>query len=129
MKIIKLIFILILTVNLSCMDSNPELSKSLTDFSQKLSDIKPDELKKITTQNGFKSLMNWSDSLKNYSFLNKLSENLKDGGNGVFKKIYLDSLVILSLGKSDVIVGATNGSLILKKTESSIYFNLQAVNP
>lgn len=117
MKRIKLLFLLTLIMNFSCSKSNSELDKSLTDFSTKIAGIKLAELKKITTEKGFKSLLDWSDSLKNDQFLNILSKNLKNGGNEVFNKNDLDSLVILSLGKSDVIVGATNGYLILKKTD------------
>jgi len=104
-------------MNFSCSKSNPDLDKSLTDFSNKLIDIKSDGLRVITTDKGFNSLMEWSDSLDNKKFLNRLSENLKNRGSGVFDKNDLDSVVILSLGKSDVIVGATNGYLILNKTE------------
>jgi hypothetical protein len=64
--------------------------------------------------------MKWSDSLKNDRFLKILSENLKNGGIGVFKKKEMDSIIILSLGKSDVVLGATNGYIILKKTTEGL---------
>tara|TARA_R110002049_G_C8703069_1_gene523209 strand:+ start:65 stop:454 length:390 start_codon:yes stop_codon:yes gene_type:complete len=120
MNRIKLTFILALIFNLSCSDLKPELTKSLSDFSKILENSNPEELKKITTDNGYKSLMKWSDSLKNDRFSKLLSDNLKDGGLGVFNKKETDSTIILSLGKSDVIVGATNGYLILKKTKNGL---------
>ena len=57
--------------------------------------------------------MFWSDSLNNTQFLRRLSDNLKNGGHGVFNTNDLDSVIIMSLGKSDEIVGATNGYLTL----------------
>jgi hypothetical protein len=117
MRNLKIIILLTLVLNVGCSDSNPELDKSLTDFSSVIADVDSDELKKITTEKGFNSIMTWSDSLSNTQFLRRLSDNLKNGGSGVFDKNDLDSVVILSLGKSDVIVGATNGYLILNKTE------------
>jgi len=120
MRRIKLILILILTVPFSCVESDSKLNETLSYFSQKLSESNADELKKISTENGFESLMKWSDSLKNKRFLKTLSKDLKDGGNGVFNRKEMDSLIILSLGKSDVVLGATNGYLILKKTKKGL---------
>jgi len=120
MRRIELILLFILTVNFSCVESDSKLNETLSYFSQKLLDSNSDEIKNITTEKGFESLMKWSDSLKNKEFLKTLSGNLKNGGNGVFNKKEMDSLIILSLGKSDPILGATNGYLILKKTEKGL---------
>ncbi|VXA91465.1 conserved hypothetical protein [Flavobacterium sp. 9AF] len=57
MNRIKLTFILAMILNFGCSDLKPELKKSLSDFSKTLENAKPDELKKITTDNGYKSLM------------------------------------------------------------------------
>ena len=119
MRSLKNIILLTLVLNFGCSDSNPELDKSLTDFSTVIADIDSDELKKITTEKGFNSIMTWSDSLSNIQFLRRLSDNLKNGGSGVFDKNDLDSVVILSLGKSDVIVGATNGYLTIRKIDDN----------
>ena len=120
MRRIELILLIILTVNFSCVESDSKLNETLSYFSQKLLDSNLDQIKNITTEKGFESLMKWSDSLKNKEFLKTLSENLKNGGNGVFNKKEMDSLIILSLGKSDPVLGATNGYLILKKTEKGL---------
>ncbi|WP_157609342.1 hypothetical protein [Psychroflexus torquis] len=114
----KIVILLTLVLNVGCSNSNPELDKSLTDFSVVIAEIDSEELEKITTEKGFNSIMTWSDSLSNTQFLRKLSDNLKNGGDGVFHTNDLDSIIIMSLGKSDEIVGATNGYLTLRKIDT-----------
>lgn len=115
MRKIKIVILLTKILNVSCSDSNPELEKYLTDFSAVIAEIDSEKLEKITTEKGFNSIMTWSDSLNNTHFLRNLSDNLKNGGDGVFRTNDLDSIIIMSLGESDEILGATHGYLTLRK--------------
>ncbi|WP_196889871.1 hypothetical protein [Aureivirga sp. CE67] len=118
MRKIKIAILLTLILNVGCSDSNSEFDKTLTNFSDVLAEINSAELEKITTKKGFNSIMDWSDSLRNTKFLHDLSDDLKNGGDGIFHTNDLDSIIILSLGESDEIVGATGGALFLRKIDT-----------
>ncbi len=99
----------------SCNKLTPELSKNLTELSVIIKSKEKSKLLKICTERGYKSILSWSDNLRNDTFINNLSENLSNNGQGVFNVSENDSLIYLSLGKSDPIVGATGGYLYLLK--------------
>lgn len=44
-----------------------------------LRSVELDKIKKVSTVNGFKSLMDWSDSLSNKDFIINISKNLESG--------------------------------------------------
>lgn len=113
----KFWYLLLLSVlaTLSCSNSNDALQQSISEFSEQLIDINEDELRQITTESGFTTIMLWSDSLRNKHFLNELSKNLD---SSIFRTVDLDSIIILSLGKSDLIVGTTGGTLKLRTCEN-----------
>lgn len=89
------------------------LKMALKQLSVKLDYMKIDSIKTITTENGFKSIMDWSDSLRDKEFISSLSNNLSHFN--VFNLTDYDSSVTLSLGESDMVLGATGGYLFLKK--------------
>lgn len=122
--IVRLIFrmiVLVFLVGLICCSNaklNVDLKKSLRDFSIELSSMDSIRIKKITTQKGFESIMKWSDSLRYKDFVNHLAKNCKE--LNVFDVTKTDSVIYLSLGKSDEIIGATGGYLNLRIKNSAI---------
>ena len=81
-----------------------------------LSSFDSSHINSITSENGYLSILKWSDSLESKWFITELAGNLKYGGSGIFEvSKHNDSIVVLSLGKQDPIVGATNGYLFLLK--------------
>jgi hypothetical protein len=104
-------------------ESEEDVKDSLLRFELKriaimLDFMKADSLKKITTDNGFKSLVAWSDTLRNKDFISDLSTNLSQFN--VFNVTDYDTLITLSMGKSDMVLGATSGYLFLKKVDDEL---------
>jgi hypothetical protein len=87
---------------------------NLDTLSSSLASLDSNNIKSITTENVYRTILEWSDSLKSKWFLKKLSNNLRDDGNGIFEITkHNDSIIVLSLGEEDIIVGATNGYIFL----------------
>jgi hypothetical protein len=116
-------FILLCAFIIGCENkTSPEVSQGLNykynldTLSVSLATIDSNRIKAITTEDGYLSILEWSDTLKSKWFLKRLSNNLKDGGRGIFDITkHNDSIIVLSLGEEDVIIGATNGYLFLFK--------------
>lgn len=68
----------------------------------------------VSTKKGFNSILKWSDSIRQKSFVKDISRDLKDKRVFNITK-HKDSLVVLSLGSSDEVLGATSGYLFLKR--------------
>ncbi len=101
-----------------CKSLDSEIEADLDHFAEIIKSKDVSKIKKITTNKGLTSLMDWSDSLRNERFITKLGENLKN--NNIFNVQKADSVIYLSLGESDQIVGATGGYLRLKRVEGEL---------
>jgi len=107
-----LIYLCIFATLISCSSIEPKLGSQLTKLSSKIKTGNTKNFRDLFTDKGYNSILSWSDSLRNKNFLIGLSDNLSDEGKGVFSVTDNDSLIYLSLGISEVIVGATGGYLI-----------------
>ncbi len=76
-------------------------------------------IKFITTEKGYSSLLGWSDNLTDRAFINRLSKDLKNYNISDANK-WNDSMIVLSLGKPDEILGATGGYLVLKRINNEL---------
>lgn len=95
--------------------SNKEFERYNIDrISDALNSLDTLEIKKVSTSEGFTSVIKWSDSLRSKSFVKNVSKNLKNRDIFEITK-HSDSIVVLSMGYSDEIVGATEGYLFLEK--------------
>lgn len=75
-------------------------------------------IQNITNQKGYASIISWSDSLKNESFINHLTRDLMN--YHVAQINDYDTVIIVSLGKPDEILGATRGYIVLKKINNEL---------
>jgi hypothetical protein len=101
------------------LNEESELKKSLIVMAGELESNDSLRIKNITTENGYSSLISWSDSLNDNSFINRLSKDLKYYNVADINK-WNDSMIALSLGKLDKIVGATHGYIVLKRINNEL---------
>ncbi len=97
------------------------LQTTLEQYAQEMNKMEINSLKNITTEKGFRSLLDWSDSLQNKEFITSLSDLLLHFE--VYNIIESDSSITLSLGEPNEIVGATGGYLFLKKVNNELKIN------
>lgn len=109
---------ILLVIGCNRIDSN--LQADLTKLSENIASLDSIRIKTISTNSGYESIKMWSNNFKDKNFLKTLSNNLAKSGQGVFDLKEKDSLIYLSLGKSDKIVGATGGGLILRRYHNKI---------
>jgi len=125
MRVKNIIVVLIVVIS-SCSNSklnNSKYFKSVVvPYATEIQSRDISRIQDITTERGLESLLEWSDSLKDESFIERLSLDIKDFN--VFSIMDSDSIVILSLGKSDNIVGATGGYLYLNKENDKYKIDL-----
>lgn len=76
-------------------------------------------IKTITTDKGYNSILSWSDSLQNISFINTLSKDLKYYNVAKINQ-WNDSMFALSLGDLDEVIGATHGYIVLKRINNRL---------
>lgn len=87
-------------------------------ISSALNSLDSVKIKAVSTKEGYSSILNWSDSLRFNEIVLSISKNLND--KAVFEiTTSSDSTVILSLGSSDVILGASKGYLFLEKKKGN----------
>ncbi len=68
-------------------------------FSAKLKTLDLDSIREISTNKGVESLMSWSDSLRQKTFIKCLSTDLANEGQGVFDYLEWDSVTFaISMG-------------------------------
>src|SRR5690554_7977739 len=79
-----------------------ELKEPLKELAFELESNDSSRIKKITTDNGYSSLMIWSDTLNDTLFINRLSKDLKYYNVADINK-WNDSMIAISLGKLDEI--------------------------
>ena len=96
-----------------------ELKEPLKELAFELESNDSSRIKKITTDNGYSSLMIWSDTLNDTLFINRLSKDLKYYNVADINK-WNDSMIAISLGKLDEIVGATHGYIVLKRINNEL---------
>ena len=77
------------------------------------------KVKNCTTEKGYLSLLSWSDSLKDKSFINDLKMNLKKYTVANLKD-WDDTMVIIYLGKQDEVLGATGGFVVFKRINQEL---------
>ena len=120
----NIVIILVLILNISCKKENSiidsKLENQLLVFSEMIYPIDTLKLKKISTKKGFESFKFHSNYFESIDFLKTMSKNLKKSKENVFSKYENDSIIILSMGKEDVIVGATKGALKLKMIDDVV---------
>ena len=90
-----------------------DLKENLKELANEIKSKDTVRIKKITTDKGYFSLFYWSDSLRDSSFINHLTGNMKN--NLVAEIEDNDSKIYVSLGKLDEIIGATGGYIVLKR--------------
>ena len=123
MSVAKVFIVFLLFILLGCnrpIKIDTDLEQFLPVFAKCINTKNLDSLQTVTTQNGYNSLTLWSDSLKSDYFVNSLSNHLQYPSKYVFAVNDYDSLVYLSLGKPDDIVGATGGYLVLRRIGEQI---------
>lgn len=96
-----------------------ELKEPLKELAGELESNDSIRIKNITTDNGYSSLISWSDTLNDITFINRLSKDLKYY-NVADVNEWNDSMIALSLGELDEIVGATHGFIVLKRINNEI---------
>jgi hypothetical protein len=96
-----------------------ELEKTLKELASELESNDSKRIKKITTDKGYSSLISWSDSLNDAEFINRLSKDLKNY-NFADVNVWNDSMLALSLGELDEILGATHGYIVLKRINNEL---------
>ena len=114
----KLIKVLVISIIFDCCQEHKpkdfdKIKSDVISFSDEIESGNISVIKNITTDRGLYSILVWSDSLRNHSFLNRLSQNIKKFN--VFEISDYDSLVVLSMGKSNAVLGATGGYIFLRK--------------
>lgn len=101
----------------------PSKQAKLEDTLQKLADglefKNYQKLKNCTTEKGYLSLLSWSDSLKDKSFINDLKLNFKKYTIANLKD-WEDTMVIIYLGKQDEVLGATGGFVVFKRINQEL---------
>ena len=105
-----------------------ELKQILGKFTKYISAKNMDSLRVITTQKGFDSLLLLSDSLQSDFFINGLSTCLQNPSTHIFAVKDYDSLIYLSLGEPDDIIGATSAYLVLRRIDGQIKIE-RLINP
>lgn len=103
-------------------ESKKKMKPVLDSFAAKINTLESSKIKGITTEKGYKSILKWSDSLNHKEFLFDLSSNFSKFNVSSLENY--DSLVIISLGKKDKIVGATGGYVFLKKVDGEYKIDL-----
>lgn len=122
--------IFLLIILFACSTQNKEANRvvpskqaQLEDTLQKLADglefKNYQKLKNCTTENGYLSLLSWSDSLKDSTFIHDLKMNLKKYTVTDLKD-WEDSMVIIYLGKQDEVLGATGGFVVFKRINQEL---------
>ncbi|MEN9442401.1 MAG: hypothetical protein RLZ33_2478 [Bacteroidota bacterium] len=101
----------------------PTKQTQLEDTLQKLADglefKNYQKLKNCTTENGYRSLLSWSDSLKDRTFIHDLKMNLKKYAVANLKD-WEDTMVIIYLGKQDEVLGTTGGFVVFKRINQEL---------
>lgn len=96
-----------------------KLKKPLNELGCEIESKDSIRIKNISTDKGYASLLSWSDSLRSDSFINDLSRLMKNYNVFEITK-WNDSMLAVSLGKSDQILGATGGYLVLKEINNEL---------
>ena len=109
---------LFILTQFACSESKSSLNNELNRLATEIETSDSLRIKNITTNKGYTSILEWSENLSNRQFISGLVNNLI---HYVPKKGFdHDSLLILSLGKSDPITGSTGGYLVLRKINNEI---------
>lgn len=95
-----------------------DLKETLKSFAIEIESRDTIRIQNITNQKGYSSIISWSDSLKNESFINHLTRDLKN--YHVAQINDYETVIIVSLGKPDEILGATGGYIVLKKINNEL---------
>lgn len=95
-----------------------ELKETLKSFAIEIESRDTIRIQNITNHKGYTSIIRWSDSLKNESFINHLILDLKN--YDIAQMNNYDTIIIVSLGKPDDILGATGGYIVLKKINNEL---------
>lgn len=100
---------------------DPFLDSTINQYVIALNKMDVNSLQSITTENGFKSLLEWSDSLKDTAFFVAISNILSQ--RKICNLVDYDTTITLSLGEPNEILGATGGYLFLKKVNNQLKIN------
>lgn len=107
---------------LSCTSNEPLNRNGLSILAKELKSHNINRINEICTNEGFLSILDWSDSLKNTAFLDSIAKDLTS--SNVFYSIHEESHeTIIDIGSNRVDIDAPHGFLILKNEKREYRIN------